>query len=168
MVGPGAGKCKRPAGLLVLPAGLREKAPMFDRDLDCLARRRPSPFRPRPRPAGLAAFLAASPHAAFSRPAVSPRRRGRSACCRGRTALPVRCRPGDSTDPHLFGALPFGLPPVCWRVEPGDFPADDATLGFCLGAYQFTLFKPARPCATLAAAPGMRRRRRGPPGWSAT
>ncbi len=156
MVGPGAGKCKRPAGLLVLPAGLREKAPMFDRDLDCLA---PPEAVALPvhalRPAGLAAFLAASPHAAFLQASGFTAAAGEIRLLPGADGLAGAVFGlGDSTDPHLFGALPFGLPPVCWRVEPGDFPADDATLGFCLGAYQFTLFKPARPCATLAAAPG--------------
>ena len=147
-------------------AGLREKAPMFDRDLDLP---RPAGGRgpSRPCPASrlsLAAFLAASPACqAFLRPA------GFTAA-----AAEIRLLPGgdgvagavfglgDGTDPHLFGALPFGLPPVCWRIEPGDFPTEDATLGFCLGAYQFTLFKPARPCATLVGQRAGRRRTGGP------
>ena len=129
---------------------------MFDRDLDCLA---PPEAVALPvhavRPAGLADFLAASPHAAFLQAS------GFTAA-----AAEIRLLPGgdgvagavfglgDGTDPHLFGALPFGLPPLCWRMEPGDFRMEDATLGFCLGAYQFTRFKPARPCARLAATGG--------------
>ena len=61
---------------------------------------------------------------------------------------------GTSRDPREFGALPGGLPPVAWRIEPGDFATGDATIGFCLGAYQFTQFKPAQPAALLQAEPG--------------
>ena len=109
---------------------------MFDRDLDCLA---PPEAVALPvhalRPAGLADFLAASPHAAFLQAS------GFTAA-----AAEIRLLPGgdgvagavfglgDGTDPHLFGALPFGLPPLCWRMEPGDFRMEDATLGFCLSS----------------------------------
>ncbi len=141
---------------LVTAAGLREKAPMFDRDLDCLA---PPEAVALPvhalRPAGLAAFLATSPHQAFLRASGFTAAAAEIRLLPGQDGLAGAVFGlGDSTDPHLFGALPFGLPPFCWRIEPGDFAAEDATLGFCLGAYQFTLFKPARPCATLAAPRG--------------
>ncbi len=129
---------------------------MFDRDLDCLA----DPGAPALpvhalRPAQVEAFLAASPHRAYLQAA------GFTAAAGELTLLPAASGLdgavfglGDSRDPHLFGALPFGLPRGDWRMEPGDFPPGDAVLGFCLGAYQFTLYKPARPCARLAAAGG--------------
>ncbi len=129
---------------------------MFDRDLDCLADPRAAALPVHAlRPSGLVAFLADSPHRGFL-----------AACGFTAAAGDIRLLPGadgiagavlglgESRDPHLFGALPFGLPPVTWRIAPGDFTVEDATLGFCLGAYQFTLFKPARPCARLAAATG--------------
>ncbi len=129
---------------------------MFDRDLDCLA----DPAGPSlpvhaVRPAGLDAFLAGSPHAGFLRAS------GFTAAVGALHLLPggdgvagAVFGLGESADPHGFGALPFSLPPLTWRIEPGDFAPADATLGFCLGAYQFTAFKPGRPCARLAAPRG--------------
>ena len=129
---------------------------MFDRDLDCLVEPGTTGLPVTAlRPAGLGAFLATSPHAPFLR-------------ATGFAAAPgdLRLLPGgdgvegavfglgETRDPHLFGALATGLPQGVWRVEPGDFPAGDATLGFCLGAYQFTAFKPARPGPRLAAPRG--------------
>ena len=127
---------------------------MFDRDLDCLAPPEAVALPIRAlRPAELEGYLAASPHQAFLRAGGF-----------GAAAGEIRLLPsdggiagavfglGEGRDPHLFGALPFGLPAGVWRIEPGDFRAEDATLGFCLGAYQFTLFKSARACATLAAS----------------
>ena len=59
---------------------------------------------------------------------------------------------GEDIGPHVFGALPFGLPEGDWRLEPGSFAMADAVLGFCLGAYQFTALKtPRRPPARLVA-----------------
>ena len=129
---------------------------MFDRDLDCLA---PPEAVALPvhalRPAGLAAFLQASPHGAFLRASGFAAAAGDIRLLPGGDGVSGAVFGlGESRDPHLFGALPFGLPAVAWQVEPGDFATEDATLGFCLGAYQFTQFKPARPCATLAAARG--------------
>lgn len=48
---------------------------------------------------------------------------------------------GQSSGPHVFGALPFELPGGAWSVLPGTFDMADAVLGFCLGAYRFELFK---------------------------
>ncbi len=55
---------------------------------------------------------------------------------------------------HGFGALPFTLPEdTTWRAEGAD--AAEVTLGWCLGAYRFTRFKPGkRTPARLVAAPG--------------
>ena len=139
--------------VLVIRVGLRENAAMFDRDLDCLA---PAESVGLPvfalRPAEMDAFLANHPQAAYVRAS-------------GFTAASaeIRLLPGgdgisgavfglgDNRDPHVFGALAFGLPARDWRIQPGDFPMEDATLGFCLGAYQFTAYKAARLCARLVA-----------------
>ncbi|MBD0270439.1 MAG: leucyl aminopeptidase family protein [Acetobacteraceae bacterium] len=59
-------------------------------------------------------------------------------------------------DPWSFGALPDKLPAgSVWRfAEPGDWAAQ-AVLGWCLGAYRFTTFKPAkRRAARLVPPPG--------------
>src|SRR4051794_35621068 len=61
---------------------------------------------------------------------------------------------GGGRDPWPPGALPFGLPEnTAWRLEPGDFDMEQAVLGFCLGAYQYSrLTKPKRGPALLAGA----------------
>jgi len=57
---------------------------------------------------------------------------------------------GSNRSHHGFGDLPFRLPPGDWRLAEGDFDAESAALGFCLGAYRYTEFKPlARPAARL-------------------
>jgi len=67
---------------------------------------------------------------------------------------------GDtSPDPWSFGGLPEKLPPgSTWRfAEPGEWAAQ-AVLGWCLGAYRFTRFKPAkRAAARLVPPPGTER-----------
>ncbi len=51
---------------------------------------------------------------------------------------------GDDRSPHAFGGLATKLPEATtWRLAAGDFDAEAATLGFCLGAYQYTGVKPA-------------------------
>lgn len=43
-------------------------------------------------------------------------------------------------DPYLFGALARDLPAGDWQVKiPADIAREDVILGFCLGAYQFSL-----------------------------
>jgi leucyl aminopeptidase len=62
---------------------------------------------------------------------------------------------GAGAGPHVFGSLPFGLPEGSWRLVAGDYDADDAVLGFCLGAYRYTGFKqPSRPVARLRLEAG--------------
>lgn len=67
---------------------------------------------------------------------------------------------GDAPpDPWSFGALPEKLPAgSVWRfAEPGDW-ADRAVLGWCLGAYRYTRFKPAkREAARLSPPAGSER-----------
>ncbi|MCP9319391.1 leucyl aminopeptidase family protein [Acetobacter persici] len=49
-------------------------------------------------------------------------------------------------DPYLFGALAQDLPAGDWQVSvPADIARDDVILGFCLGAYQFSLKSAAKP-----------------------
>ena len=60
---------------------------------------------------------------------------------------------GTQTAPHVFGSLPHRLPEGTWRIEPGDFDAEGAVLGFCLGAYRYSEFKkPGRAPARLATS----------------
>ncbi len=54
---------------------------------------------------------------------------------------------GLGEDPSLFafGQLPGALPPSSlWRLETGDFPHDQAALGFLLGAYAYDRLKPRK------------------------
>jgi len=54
------------------------------------------------------------------------------------------CGLGDNRSPFAFGHLARLLPEATtWRLEPGDYDAGAATLGFCLGAYRYTALKPA-------------------------
>ncbi len=129
---------------------------MFDRDLDCLAEPGAPGLPVHPlRPAALDGFLATSPHAPFLRAGGFTAAAGELRLLPGGGGIEGAVFGlGENRDPHLFGALPAALPGGVWRIEPGDFAPADATLGFCLGAYQFTAFKPARPYARLAAARG--------------
>ncbi|WP_158742003.1 M17 family metallopeptidase [Acidisphaera sp. L21] len=129
---------------------------MFDRDLDCLVAPESVSLPVHTlRPGGLDGYLAASAHAAFLRASGFTAAAGEIRLLPGSDGLEGAVFGlGESRDPHLFGALATALPPVTWRIEPGDFDAADATLGFCLGAYQFTQFQPAKPRPTLAAAHG--------------
>ena len=128
---------------------------MFDRDLDCLAEAGVASLPVHVvRPAGLDAFMMTSPHRAFLLAGKFAAAAGDLRLLPGESGLSGAVFGlGESRDPHLFGALPAGLPEGVWRVE-GDAPAADAVLGFCLGAYQFTAYKPARSLARLAPSPG--------------
>ncbi len=134
---------------------------MFDRAIECLADPSTEALPVYAvRPADLAAFLDSSPHAAFLRAGQFTADRGDLRLLPGGTGVSGAVLGlGCCRDPHVFGGLPFGLPPGDWRVvaPPGasePFSPDDVALGFCLGAYQFTEFKPPRPAARLAARPG--------------
>jgi len=61
---------------------------------------------------------------------------------------------GQDQSPFAFGDLAYRLPEGAWRLIAGDYDADRAMLGFCLGAYRYAAFKkPRRPPATLAMTP---------------
>jgi len=63
---------------------------------------------------------------------------------------------GADRSPYAFGDLPARLPAgTDWNLVPGDYAADSAVLGFCLGAYRYTAFKDAgRKLARLRAPDG--------------
>jgi leucyl aminopeptidase len=129
---------------------------MFDRDLDCLDGPESVSLPVHClRPGELDEFLAKTAQAGFIRAGGFTAAAGELRLLPGGDGVEAAVFGlGDSEDPHLFGALATGLPVGTWRIEPGSFAAEDATLGFCLGAYQFTQFKPAKPRAKLAAATG--------------
>jgi len=58
---------------------------------------------------------------------------------------------GDDRAPYPFGDLPFRLPVgTTWRLAGGDYDADGAVLGWCLGGYRYRGFKePKREPARL-------------------
>jgi leucyl aminopeptidase len=57
---------------------------------------------------------------------------------------------GEDRSPYAFGGLAHRLPIGPWRIAGGDFDAAAAALGFCLGAYRYQEYKPAkREPATL-------------------
>ena len=129
-----------------------------DQALDCLA---PPNTAALPlhsiRPAGLAAALAALPQAqaAFLRAQNFRAQAQELVLLPGPDGLAGAILGlGDDRAPTAFGGLPFRLPEgSVWRLIPGDFDAETAILGFCLGAYRFTAIKPAsRAPARLAAA----------------
>jgi leucyl aminopeptidase len=57
---------------------------------------------------------------------------------------------GTDSSPFVFGNLPMQLPEkFSWQMKSGDYDAETATLGYCLGAYRYNRFrsdgrKPAR------------------------
>ena len=131
------------------------QASEFDRALDCAA---PSGSPALPvtavRPDGLAAALAALPpniakfvaatgfDAAAGQLRLLPGPDGLSGALLGL---------GDDRSLWSHAALAMTLPEgTAWRLLPGDFDQDQAMLGFCLGAYQYTaLAKPKRQPAQL-------------------
>ena len=126
---------------------------MLNRTLDCLA---PADAPALPvtalRPDALAAFLAGSPQAAYLQASGFSAAAGEIRLLPGPDGISGAVFGlGNSRNPREFGALPLGLPARAWRILPGDFDPADATLGFCLGAYQFTTFKAAQPTALLQA-----------------
>ena len=51
---------------------------------------------------------------------------------------------GQDRSHNVFGTLAFRLPEGAWRLAPGDFESGAAVLGYCMGAYRYTEFKPAK------------------------
>ena len=135
-------------------------SPSFDRPLDCLA----DPALPALpvhawRPGGLAAGLAGllPEQAAFLRAAGFTAAAGQCMLIPGGEGMAGAVLGlGEDRSPYTHGALPMLLPErTVWRLEPGDYDAADAVLGWCLGAYQYArLSAPRRGPALLAAPAG--------------
>ncbi len=128
---------------------------MLDPVLPCVrahaATRRLHPVRPD----GLASLLAELPpdQAAFLREAAFTGRSGELVLLPGPQGLSgAAFGLGTDRSPHVFGDLPFRLPPgEAWELTRGDYDPDGAVLGWCLGAYRYGTFKaPKRPPAQLA------------------
>ena len=60
---------------------------------------------------------------------------------------------GDERSHIAFGDLAHRLPEGDWALEPGDYPCETALLGFCLGAYRFEKFRPARRAPARLVVP---------------
>ncbi len=135
---------------------------MFDRELDCLVDAAPDGAAALPvwsvRPDGLGAALAAQPdQGAFVRAGGFTAAPGQLALLPGKDGLAgALLGLGEDRTPFAHGGLPAALPEgALVRLEPGDFSMDDAVLGFCLGAYQYTAHsKPRRTMAKLLAPAG--------------
>ncbi len=107
------------------------------------------------RPAGLESFLASLPtaDAAFLRGCDFAGRPGELVLLQDADGIAGAVFGlGDDRSPFPFGDLPSRLPgSVAWQLAPGDYDADLAVLGWCLGAYRFARFKaPRRAPARLA------------------
>jgi leucyl aminopeptidase len=66
---------------------------------------------------------------------------------------------GEDRSPNAFGDLAYRLPAgSCWALQGGDHDPGAAVLGFALGAYRYTGFKPPkREAARLVLPPGQDR-----------
>ena len=129
-----------------------------DQALDCIAA---TPDGARPlhavRPAGLAGLLDSLPptQAGYLRDT------GFAAASQELVLLPgadgvggAALGLGEDRSPYAFGGLALRLPArSVWEIQPGDFDAAQATLGFCLGAYRFTAYRPALRAPALLVAP---------------
>ena len=133
---------------------------MLDQPLDCIVS---SPDGARPvhvvRPDGLAAFLDTLPpaQAAFLRDTTFGGKPGELRFLPGPDGV-VGAAFGIGTDmsPFAFGNLAMQLPEAgTWHLQPGDYDAATATLGYCLGAYRYKRFlKGARAPASLFVPTG--------------
>jgi leucyl aminopeptidase len=133
---------------------------MLDQTINCVVS---SPEGSRPvyivRPQGVAAFLEglAPGQAAFLRDTAFTGKPGDYRILPGPDGVAGAVLGiGGESSPFVFGGLPAQLPEVCtWRLEPGDYDHEAATLGYCLGAYRYNQFSSgARKPASLYLAPG--------------
>jgi leucyl aminopeptidase len=132
--------------------------PTPDQELDCIAA---TPDGARPlhavRPAGLAGLLASLPPAQ----AGYLRDTGFAAASQELALFPgadgvggAVLGLGEDRSPYAFGGLALRLPArSVWEIQPGEFDATQATLGFCLGGYRFTAYRPAPRAPALLVAP---------------
>lgn len=137
---------------------------MLDQTIDCVVTDATGarPLHPI-RPAGLAELLEAlpPPQAAYLRDIGFKAAAGELVLLPDETGLAAAVFGlGEDASPFPFGALPTRLPEATtWALQPGAYDADAAVLGFCLGAYRFTSFKPTdRSLARLVLPEGGARR----------
>jgi leucyl aminopeptidase len=101
-----------------------------------------------------------APQAAFLRACRFAAREGEIALLPGEAGLAgaLLGLGGAGASPWPWGAAPYGLPEgTTWRLAAAPDPAA-ALLGFALGAYRFTRYKPApRPPARIVPPPGSER-----------
>ena len=113
------------------------------------------------RPDGLDRFLAALPPgaASFLRDTGFTGRAGHCVLLPGPNGVDSAVVGlGEDRSPFVFGSLPQSLPPnSAWQLQAGDYLPNDAVLGFCLGGYRFSKFRPAEPLARLAISRGAHR-----------
>ena len=60
---------------------------------------------------------------------------------------------GEDYSHAAFGDLAHRLPEGDWSLETGDYDPENAVLGYCLGAYRFDRFRPARRAAARLVLP---------------
>ncbi len=108
------------------------------------------------RPGALDSFLATLPEgqSAHLRTTGFTAAAGELALLPGEGGLEAVLGLGEDRTCWTHAGLPFTLPEGVWRLEPGDFEMDQAVLGWALGAYRFTRFKPASrvPARLVGAA----------------
>ncbi len=120
----------------------------FNRELDCLAA---EDAETKPvhaiRPDGLEALLASlpAPQARFLRASNFTAKSGQIALLPSESGCDAAVLGlGTGTAPHVFGALPGGLPPdTDWHIGTGIETPADCVLGYCLGAYRPPTLKTA-------------------------
>jgi len=61
---------------------------------------------------------------------------------------------GQDRSHNAFGTLAHRLPEGAWRIAPGEFDSSAAVLGYFLGAYRYTEFKPAKRVPAQLALTG--------------
>jgi leucyl aminopeptidase len=99
------------------------------------------------RPDGLAAFVAGLPQAeaAYLRGVGFQARAQEILLLPGESGVAGAVLGlGEDRSYLAFGDLAFRLPEGDWQLLPGDYATDCAVLGYCLGAYRFTEFRPSR------------------------
>ncbi len=106
------------------------------------------------RPEGLAAVLARLPRAQADFAAASgfAARAEEMLLLPGEGGVDALFGLGQARGPFVWGALATKLPAATWRLGEGVENVTEATLGFCLGAYRYSAFKPAKPGPVLLRA----------------
>jgi leucyl aminopeptidase len=134
---------------------------MLDHELDCITGSADDTLPVHTvRPDGLAGFLdkLLPARAAFLRDSDFTAKAGELAFLPGPHGIAAAVLGlGTDSTPFTFGSLPMRLPDsASWRLEPGDYDPEAATLGYCLGAYRYDRFRSeaGRSPALLFVPPG--------------